>query len=137
MSSFRLNTRTLFVAIVVAVMAMLTDAAEAKKWGKHKGHSHGWMEPCSDGWWARIRENRQANDDNRAVLRCLLNNCGWEVKKCAHDWQCRKTARCLSDCDGDRACAFQCIKTYDGLENDNVKSLGKCAMSNDCAQNSA
>lgn len=76
----RLNARTILL-VIAAAMGMLANVAEAGKWDKHhKGHS--WMEPCSDGWWARIRDDKQANDDNRQVLRCLLKNCGWEGALC-------------------------------------------------------
>jgi len=120
--------------------------SSATKWhGKWEKKSHDmdwkgwkgreWEKPCSDGWWERIKEKKQVNDDNRQVLRCLLHNCGYQVKQCAHDDTCRLTTRCLRDCVDDRTCAFECLKKYDGINNDNVKELGQCALENECMAN--
>ncbi len=128
----KLNFRTLFI-VVVALIATLAHPTEAT--GKWKKHGWRWMKPCSGGWWQRVRELREVNDDNRAVLRCLLSNCSEELKHCTHSKTCRKTTRCLSDCrDDGRECAFDCLKKYDGISDDAVKYLGKCAIGSECMQ---
>lgn len=128
----KLNFRTVFI-VVVALIATLAHPTEAS--GKWKKHGWRWMKPCSGGWWQRVRESREVNDDNRAVLRCLLSNCAEELKRCAHSKTCRKTTRCLSDCrDDGRECAFDCLKKYDGISDDAVKYLGKCAIGSECMQ---
>ena len=128
----KLNFRTVFI-VVVALIATLAHPTEAS--GKWKKHGWRWMKPCSGGWWQRVRESREVNDDNRAVLRCLLRNCGEELKRSAHSKTCRKTTRCLSDCrDDGRECAFDCLKKYDGISDDAVKYLGKCAIGSECMQ---
>ena len=128
----KLNFRTVFI-VVVALIVTLAHPTEAS--GKWKKHGWRWMKPCSGGWWQRVRESREVNDDNRAVLRCLLSNCGEELKRCAHSKTCRKTTRCLSDCrDDGRECAFDCLKKYDGISDDAVKYLGKCAIGSECMQ---
>ncbi len=128
----KLNFRTVFI-VVVALIATFAHPTEAT--GKWKKHGWRWMKPCSGGWWQRVRESREVNDDNRAVLRCLLSNCGEELKHYAHSKTCRKTTRCLSDCrDDGRECAFDCLKKYDGISDDAVKYLGKCAIGSECMQ---
>jgi hypothetical protein len=130
------NIRSIVLCALACIM-LLVRPGEATKWhhGKHwKKNDWRYMEPCSDGWWARVEARKQVNDDNRQVLRCLIHNCGYELKTCAHDWTCRKTTRCLSDCGDDgRECAFACLKQY-GV-NENVKDLGQCAIANECMRN--
>lgn len=131
-TSFKLNARALLVFVVALFAALAPGASATKgKWVKNKGH-HDWK-PCSDGWWGAIRANKEVRAENRRVLGCLLTNCHPELKACAHDSTCRMTTRCLNDCrDEGRECAFDCIKTYDGLNNDRVTALGKCGVENSC-----
>jgi hypothetical protein len=134
MFNTKLSARA-FLLVIVALIAAVAQPAEAG-WKHRKKHM---WKPCSDGWWARVREGKKVSDDNRAgaVLRCLLHNCGRELKDCAHDSTCRMTTRCLRDCrDEGRECALDCLKKYDGFESDEVKALGKCGISNECMRQS-
>jgi len=131
-ASVKLNARAV-LALLLALVAALAPGANATKgkWVKHK--SHGDWTPCSDGWWGAMRANKAVRAENRRVLSCLITSCHPELKACAHDSTCRRTTRCLSDCrDEGRECAFDCIKTYDGLNNDQVTALGKCGIENSC-----
>lgn len=131
----------LFV-LVFAVIALFTplgvEAGKKQKWDRpqkqHKKH-HGWWKPCSDGWWGAMRENKEVRAGDRRVLGCLVSNCKWELKMCANDMVCRQTTRCLRDCGDDgRECAFDCIKSNEAFNSEEVKALGQCAISNECMQ---
>jgi len=91
-----------------------------------------------DSWWGK-HSRRQDRDGWKPgtglrAAKCMLHQCGWELKKCRFDMTCRESMQCAIGCGmgGDaasRACAFQCALDN---RNDVTESLFTCVLDKGC-----